>query len=187
MGLYSTLFITSSLAFFQSTDPTRLIEQFPVDNVFSFQHMPVFHEFQYKLTVMAGYMPMKWVWIPLHFYMFLKVKWELSWNCTNSKQQTTTKQQWWWQQQQQWWQHWQWWQPPPPPNYFLNYWHNYWHYYYQFIFKNLTLLTIPSLSWLFCLDKNKPDLQKNLSHGMDVAGMHESLNVPLLDKPRSSI
>jgi len=48
--------------------------------------MPVFHEFQYKLTVMAGYMRMKWVRIPLHFYMFVKVKWELSWNCTNNKQ-----------------------------------------------------------------------------------------------------
>jgi len=74
VGLYSSSFITQSLAFFQSTDATRLIEQFPVDNVFSFHHMPVFHEFQYKLTVMAGYMRMKWVRIPLHFYMFVKVK-----------------------------------------------------------------------------------------------------------------
>ena len=29
----------------------------------------------------------EWVRIPLHFYMFLKVKWKLSWNCTNNKQQ----------------------------------------------------------------------------------------------------
>jgi hypothetical protein len=49
------------------------------------------------------------------------------------------------------------------------------------------LLTISSLSWLFCLDNNNPDLQKSLSHEMDVAGVHESLNVPLLDKARSSI
>jgi len=35
--------------------------------------MPVFHEFQYKLTVMVSYMSMKWVRISLHFYMFLKM------------------------------------------------------------------------------------------------------------------
>jgi hypothetical protein len=38
------------------------------------------------------------------------------------------------------------------------------------------------LSWLLCFDNNNPDLD-----GMDVAGVHESLNVPLLDKVRSSI